>query len=41
VSIYDPQFLGRPDLVDERLGVILEAAVAERADRTCMGCRAA
>jgi very-short-patch-repair endonuclease len=25
VSIYDPHFLGRPDLVDERLGIILEA----------------
>lgn len=25
VSIYDPNFLGRPDLVDERLGIILEA----------------
>jgi len=25
VSIYDPHFLGRPDLVDERLGIVLEA----------------
>jgi very-short-patch-repair endonuclease len=25
VSIYDPHFLGRPDLVDERLGIALEA----------------
>ena len=25
VSIYDPGFLGRPDLVDERLGIVLEA----------------
>ncbi len=25
MSIYDPHFLGRPDLVDERLGIILEA----------------
>jgi very-short-patch-repair endonuclease len=91
VSIYDPHFLGRPDLVDERLGIILEAdsfewhgsraalrrdarrydefvvrgwlvlrfawedvmhdqpwvrlmleaAVAERADRRCLTCRAA
>jgi very-short-patch-repair endonuclease len=24
-AIYDPHFLGRPDLVDERLGIILEA----------------
>jgi very-short-patch-repair endonuclease len=91
VSIYDPHFLGRPDLVDERLGIILEAdsfewhgsraalqrdarrydvfvvrgwlvlrfawedvmfdqtwvrsileaAVAQQADRRCVGCRAA
>jgi len=41
VSVYDPHFLGRPDLVDERLGIILEAAVAERADRRCVSCRAA
>jgi len=91
VSVYDPLFLGRPDLVDERLGIILEAdsfewhgsraalrrdsrrydafvvrgwlvlrfawedvmfdqawvrqmleaAVAERADRRCVSCRAA
>jgi hypothetical protein len=25
VSVYDPGFLGRPDFVDERLGIILEA----------------
>jgi very-short-patch-repair endonuclease len=25
VPIYEPHFLGRPDLVDERLGIILEA----------------
>ena len=25
VSVYDPHFLGRPDLVDERLGIVLEA----------------
>ena len=25
VSMIDPHFLGRPDLVDERLGVVLEA----------------
>ena len=25
ISIYDPHFLGRPDLLDERLGIILEA----------------
>ena len=25
VAIYDPHFLGRPDLVDERLGIALEA----------------
>lgn len=25
VPIYDPDFLGKPDLVDERLGVVLEA----------------
>ncbi len=91
VSVYDPGFLGRPDLVDERLRIALEAdsfewhggraalrrdarrydafavrgwlvlrfawedvmfdqawvrsilvaAVAERADRACVGCRAA
>ena len=25
VPIHDPHFLGRPDLVDERLGIVLEA----------------
>jgi len=34
------RFLGRPDLLDERLGIVLEAAVAERTER-CSRCRGA